>query len=85
MSNLIKYSFVDLKDKDTYVIDYEKEEKNNFVSFREKKPEKPVTMETDGDDSTGESGEFEPGVPVKILMIFFGTRKKKQKNGQRKL
>lgn len=85
MSNLIKYSFVDLKDKDTYVIDYEKEEKNNFVSFREKKPEKPVTMVTDGNDSTGESGEFEPGVPVKNFDDIFREQEVEAKKRAEKI
>ena len=71
MSNLIKYSFVDLKDKDTYVIDYEKEEKNSFVSFREKKADKPLVTEAEGGETVAESGEFEPGVPVRNFDDIF--------------
>lgn len=65
MSNLIKYPFVNLENKDTYMIDYEKREREKFVSFSQKKMDSSEESKSEKKSDAGIPGQFESGVPVK--------------------
>lgn len=71
MSNLIKYPFVNLQNKDTYMVDYEKREKENFVPLGKNIATQPVESKTDRESDAGLSGQFEPGMPVKNFDDLF--------------
>lgn len=76
MSNLIKYSFVNLQNKDTYIVDYEKRERENFVPLSKKSAASPADSESEKKNDAGIPGQFEPGIPVKNYNDIWEEREK---------
>ena len=79
MSNLIKYPFVNLQNKDTYMVDYEKLERENFVPLGKTILEKPVEPIRETNSHAGMQGQFEPGMPVRNFDDLFKEQEEEAK------
>lgn len=88
LSNLIKYPFVNMNNKEAFVVNYEKNAGNQFVSLEKSskvliRPADEVEAERaraeksvfHAMEETAANGEFEPGVPVMNFDEMFRQKK----------